>query len=590
MEFHSLQVPRPIRSNSQPLSSMLGWVAFGLLLLKFTCYGYAQSPADLVVLNANVVTCDDQLRNVEAVAIRNGHFVAVGSNADVRRRMGTKTTVVDAAGQTITPGLIDSHLHFVGLGESLQMLNLSQARSWEAIVRQVESAAKQTPAGDWIEGRGWHQSKWSVEPTENVDGYPMHTSMSRVTETHPVILTHASGHACFANAAAMKLAGIDRDTPDPPGGQIVRDAEGDAIGIFLENAQSHIYRAKAKADRQVPNADRQARLSEQIRLAGEACLRYGITSVHDAGCSFDLAEKLRQFADAGQLQVRMLVMIRASSRELEGRLAAARMEQAGNGFLTVRSVKVSIDGALGAHGAWLLQPYDDLPGSVGFNTVASDELERIAEMCKANHWQLCVHAIGDQANREVLDIYERVLGAEAGEDHRWRVEHAQHLAVEDIPRFGKLGVIPAMQANHCTSDAPFVLQRLGERRSSEGAYVWRSLIDSGAIVANGTDAPVESIDPRVSLYASVTRQLSDGSQFFPEQCMTRQEALLSYTRWAARAGFQDQYIGSIEIGKRADFVLWDTDLLNCPAEELLTANTLRVWLDGKERTVTPLAK
>ncbi len=566
-------------------TGILSGLVFGLLLLHFTLPSQAQSPADLVVINAHIVTCDEGFQKYEAVAIQNGRFVAVGSSAEIRSRIGPETQVVDAAGQTITPGLIDSHVHFVGLGESLQMLNLMQANSWEAIVQQVETAAKQTAPGNWIEGRGWHQSKWLNPPSENVDGYPVHTSMSSVTQDHPVVLTHASGHACFANAAAMKLAGIDRETPDPPGGQILRDEKGNAIGVFLENAQSLIRRAKARADREVSDADRQARLQEQIRLAGDACLKFGITTVHDAGSSFALAQKLREFAEAGQLPVRMLVMIRAGSRELQGRLAAARIDQAGDGFLTVRSVKVSIDGALGPHGAWLLQPYYDLPDKVGFNTVTLDELQIIAEMCKANQWQLCVHAIGDRANREVLDTYERVLGVDATGDHRWRMEHAQHLSVEDIPRFGKLGVIPAMQANHCTSDAPFVPLRLGERRSAEGAYVWRSLIDSGAIIANGTDAPVESIDPRVSLYASVTRQLPDGSKFYPEQCMTREEALLSYTRWAARAGFQDHLIGSIEVGKRADFVIWNTDLLNCEAAELLNAHALRVWLGGSERTV-----
>lgn len=577
-----------LSSHVQSLMVMLRCLTFSMVIMGFASPGRSQSPADAVVFNAHVVTCDERFQRVEGVAIQNGRFVAVGSHDDVRKKIGAETIVLDAKGQTITPGLIDSHVHFVGLGESLQMLNLMQADSWEAIVQQVATAATQATPGSWIEGRGWHQSKWSAPPQQNVDGYPVHNSMSSLTQEHPVVLTHASGHACFANAAAMKLAGIDRDTPDPAGGQILRDADGNAIGVFLENAQSLIRRAKAEADRKVTDADRQARLQEQIRLAGDACLQYGITSVYDAGSSFALAQKLADFAEAGQLPVRMLVMIRAGSRELDGRLATARIDQAGDGFLTVRSVKVSIDGALGPHGAWLLQPYYDLPDKVGFNTVALDELQRIAEMCKANQWQLCVHAIGDRANREVLDTYERVLGADATTDHRWRIEHAQHLAVEDIPRFGKLGVIAAMQANHCTSDAPFVPQRLGERRSAEGAYVWRSLIDSGAVIANGTDAPVEAIDPRVSLYASVTRQLTDGSQFYPEQCMTREETLLSYTRWAARAGFQDHHIGSIEVGKRADFVLWDTDLLNCPADKLLTAKAVRVWVGGIERTVTSL--
>ncbi len=307
--------------------------------------------------------------------------------------------------------------------------------------------------------------------------------------------------------------------------------------------------------------------------------------MHDAGSSFSAAQTYRELAEANELPVRMTLMIRADSRSLSARMPGSRWIGIGDGYLTVRSVKVSIDGALGPHGAWLLQPYSDLPAKRGLNTFSLDELRRIAELCKRHDWQLCVHAIGDRANREVLDVYEMVLGDDVASDHRWRIEHAQHLAPEDIPRFGKLGVIPAMQANHCTSDAIFVPRRLGERRSAQGAYVWRSLIDTGAIIPNGTDAPVERIDPRVSLFAAVTRQLSGGETFYPEQCMTRVEALLSYTLWPAQAAFQEQDLGSIEVGKRADLVMWDTNLLTCPPEEIRKALATRVWIGGVDKTI-----
>lgn len=536
--------------------------------------------ADLVVLEANVVQCDPNGGQAAAVAVNAGRIVAVGPSEEVHSWIGDKTRVIQAEGQTLTPGLIDSHLHFVGLGQSLQMLDLRDAKSWKEIVQQVERASRSLPDGTWIEGRGWHQSKWTTEPDEDVDGYPVHTSMSKAVPRHPVLLTHASGHACFANAAAMRAAGVDPHTSDPPGGEILKDGSGRPIGVFRENAQALVRRAKARAAQRMTEEERMAQLKEQIRLAGDACLQHGITSVHDAGSSFADARRFRQLAESRQLPVRLIVMIREGRPVLEAQMPTSRWIDVGDGFLTVRSVKVSVDGALGPHGAWLLRAYSDLPGQRGLNTFALDELEGIARLCREHRWQLCVHAIGDRANREVLDIYEETLGDGIHTDHRWRIEHAQHLAVEDIPRFGQLGVIPAMQANHCTSDAPFVPIRLGERRSAEGAYVWRSLIDSGAIVPNGTDAPVERVDPRVSLYAAVTRQLSNGDAFYPEQCMTRLEALLSYTYWPARAAFQERELGSIEVGKRADMVLWDTNLLTCPPEKILDAQVTHTIQQG----------
>ena len=536
--------------------------------------------ADLVIVNANVLVCDATMSRATALAIRDGRIIAVGDKASVEKFASSAKRVIDARGKTVTPGLIDSHLHFIGLGEALQQLDLSEAKSWNDIVAQVERASKSLPKGTWIEGRGWHQSKWTQAPDGNVEGYPNHRTLSELVPDHPVMLAHASGHANFANAAAMKLAGVNRNTSDPSGGQILKDDAGEPIGVFRENAMSLIQRAADRTEERQSEEDRRAKVLQQIKLAGDACLQQGITSVHDAGSSFATARLLKQFADAAQLPVRMSVMIREGSEQLDAQLATHRFENVGEGFLNVRSVKVAIDGALGPHGAWLLEPYSDLPDSVGLNTVAIDELERIAKICKKHGWQLCVHAIGDRANREVLDVYEKVLGDAATSDHRWRIEHAQHLSLEDIPRFAKLGVIPAMQANHCTSDATFVPQRLGERRSEQGAYVWRSLIDAGAIIPNGTDAPVERVDPRASLFAAATRQLASGDLFYPKQCMTRNEMLLSYTLWSARAAFQDTEVGSLSVGKRADVVIWNTNLLECPATDILTAKVEQTIVNG----------
>ncbi len=554
-------------------------VAMAVLLLAGNLN--AQEPAaDLVITNANVLVCDAKMTQAQAVAIRGGRIIAVGDAAAVQPFVKNAKRTIDAKGKTLTPGLIDSHLHFIGLGQSLQILDLSGAKSWNDIVVQVERASKLLPKGTWIEGRGWHQSKWSEAPAGNVDGYPNHRTMSNVVPDNPVLLSHASGHASFANEAAMKLAGVDRNSSDPAGGEILKDAAGEPIGVFRENAQGLVRRAASRGKSRLNDGEQRASVLTQLQLAGEACLRQGITGVHDAGSSFATARLLKQFADAGKLPVRMSVMIREDSEALEAQMAKHRFQNAGDGFLNVRSVKVSIDGALGPHGAWLLAPYSDLPNTAGLNTVAIDEFERIARLCRQHEWQLCVHAIGDRANREVLDMYQKVLGDVVTSDHRWRIEHAQHLAVEDIPRFKKLGVIPAMQANHCTSDATFVPQRLGERRSAEGAYVWRSLIDSGVIVPNGTDAPVERVDPRASLYAAATRRLASGDVFYPGQCMTRIETLLSYTQWPAQAAFQETEVGSIELGKRADIVLWDIDLLTCEPSAILTAQVQTTVLNG----------
>ena len=567
-------------NHSRILCWMFGWLGAFQLWLP------AQEPArttvaDLAIFNARILICDTAMSQASAIAVQSGRIVAVGDRSTVEPFISKRTQVIDAAGRTVTPGLIDSHLHFINLGQSLQKLDLSQAQSWDEIVSKVEQASWLLPKGTWIEGSGWHQSKWIRPPDNNVNGYPNHRSLSEAVPDHPVILSHASGHACFANQAAMELAGVHRDTSNPSGGEVLKDAAGNPLGVFRENAQSLIYRAQSRTTQRLSQEELNAATLTQLQLAGDACLKQGITSVHDAGSSFETVRRLRQFAESGQLPLRMSVMIRDGSENLSAQLPTHRMEDVGGGFLTVRSVKAMIDGALGPHGAWLMEPYNDLPSTSGLNTIAIEELKRIAELCKQHHWQLCVHAIGDRANREVLDVYEQVLGQQVSTDHRWRIEHAQHLASSDIPRFAKLGVIPAMQANHCTSDAIFVPQRLGERRSAQGAYVWRSLIDAGSIISNGTDAPVERVDPRASLHAAVTRQLPSGEVFYPEQCMTRKEALLSYTLWPARAAFQEKQLGSLELGKRADIVLWDTDLLNCKPADILTANVAFTILEGK---------
>ena len=457
-------------------------------------------------------------------------------------------------------------------------LELRGAADWDEIVAMVEAAAEVAEPGDWIVGRGWHQDKWAAPPEEDVEGYPTHATLSAVSPDNPVLLRHTSGHASMVNGAALRLAGIGPETPDPPGGTILRDRWGKATGLLRETAQGPASRAHAETE----EANREALTLRAIALARDESLRKGITSFQDAGTDFFEVDVIRGVAESGDLGVRLWMMLRVSNEALAERAARYRMIGVGDDHLTVRAIKKSIDGALGSHGAWLLEPYEDLHDTVGLNTYDLEELRRTAEIAIRNEMQLCVHAIGDRANREALDVYEEAFAANPEkEDLRWRIEHAQHLHPDDIPRFGELSVVASMQAVHCTSDGPWVPSRLGDRRSREGGYVWRSLMDAGAVVTNGTDAPVEDIDPIASYHASVTRRMRNGETFYPEQRLTRLEALRSYTTNGAYAAFEEDIKGTLAPGKLADVVVLSRDILDVPEEEILEAEVLFTIVGGK---------
>lgn len=542
-------------------------------------------PADLVLRNGRVVTLSDSVPEGTAIAMSGGFVVAVGSDDEISAYIGDSTEVIDLAGRLAIPGFIEGHGHFLSLGRSKMILDLTTATDWNDIVAMVGAAAVEAPPGAWIVGRGWHQEKWSSVPEGAVDGVPTHQSLSAVTPEHPVLLTHASGHAAFANAKALELAGITASTPDPDGGEIVHDANGAPTGLLRETAQRIVGRVMSAADSTRTAADREAELREQVRLAGEEALSKGVTSFQDAGSSFETIDFFKQLEAERALPVRLYVMVRGESNtEMDQRLPEYFMPIEGNDFLTVRSIKRQIDGALGPHGAWLLAPYEDLPESSGLNLEDPADIERTAQVAIKHGFQVNTHAIGDRANREVLDIYQRTFEANPDKvDLRWRIEHAQHLHPDDIRRFAELGVIAAMQGIHGTSDGPWVLRRLGEERARTGAYMWRDLIDSGAIIANGTDVPVEAIDPLVSYHASVTRLMSDGNTFYPEQRMTREEALRSYTQWAAYAAFEDQLKGTLEPGKLADVTVLSKDILTVPDDEILTAEVDYTIVGGEIR-------
>jgi len=530
--------------------------------------------ADLVLHRGRIVTVDETLPEARALAARSGRIIMVGTDDDVAALIGPETTVIDLAGRLAIPGFIEGHGHFVGIGESRMNLDLMHVTSWEEVVTMVAEAVRHARPGEWIVGRGWHQEKWTSSPAGSVEGFPTHQALSDVSPDNPVYLTHASGHAGIANQRAMDDAEISGETEDPPGGEILRDRSGAPTGLFRQNAQRLI---RVREGAMSPRAQFE-RLDRAIDLAVQTCLEHGITSFQDAGSTFPVIDRLVQRAESDTLGVRLWMMIRTDIDLIEQHAGRYRAHhRIGDERLTVGGIKFAIDGALGSRGAWLLEPYTDSPESTGFITTPMPILERAAAAAITHDLQLCVHAIGDRGNREALDLFARTFAASDAESsmrgihRRWRIEHAQHLHPDDIPRFAKLGVIASMQGIHCTSDGPWVTARLGADRAASGAYVWRSLLDSGAIISNGSDAPVEPIDPIASFHASVTRRLAGGSAFHPSQRMTRMEALRSYTLHAAYAAFEEDIKGSLTPGKLADIVVLSRDILEVPDDEITEA-------------------
>ncbi len=551
-------------------------------VLFWSCQDSKTEGADIVILNGNIYTVDKDQPAAEALAIQGGRILQVGSNAEIQVLQGPETQVIDAEGQFVMPGFIEGHGHFNGLGYSLINLNFLSSENWQEIVSMVAAAAEEAEPGEWITGRGWHQEKWNATPERQVLGYPFHDALSAVSPDNPVMLRHASGHSLFANAKAMEMAGVSVETPDPFGGEIVRSSSGEAIGVFEEKAMGLITSVYQDYYNSLSKEDRKNIWLKEIEKAEEECLKKGITSFQDAGSSFQEIEWYNELAEKGELDLRLWVMLRHPYEEMKDRMEGLPILRAGNNFFTCKAIKSAVDGALGAFGAWLLQPYEDKPGFTGQNTVPITEVNNIAGLAAAHDMQFCVHAIGDRANKVVLDMYEH--HTEGKEDHRWRIEHAQHLDTADIPRFREMSIIASMQGIHCTSDAPFVEKRLGYERARYGAYPWRSLLDANVIIANGTDAPVEDVDPIPSFYASVTRKRIDtGFEFFPEQSMTREEALYSYTLGNAYAAFEEDIKGSLTAGKLADLVILSKDLVNCTDEEILDTKVILTMVGGKTK-------
>lgn len=556
------------------LTTVLCLAAGGPVLAAGQTWYWQRGPAELVLRNGHVVTVDPAHPEAQAVAVTAGKILAVGSDEQIQTYVGSRTRVIDLKGRLLIPGFIDAHAHFMGMGEALKELDLTKARTWDEIVHLVADAVEQAKPGQWIQGRGWHQAKWDRVPEPNVAGLPYNDSLSAVSPDNPVILTHASGHAVFVNQKAMALAGIGPDTPNPPGGEIVRDSNGRAIGALRDRASGLVRRAlQADLAKRTP-AEVEADMAETVRLAAEDMLSKGVTMASDEGESFQTIDFLKKLVAEGRVPARLWVLVSAASpATLTAKMPQYWLDGFGDDHLSVRAIgEITADGALGTHSAWFLKPYDDLPTTSGLNVTPPASIQAMAEVALKNHFQVSVHAIGDRANQEVLDVFQRIFAAHPeARDLRWRIEHAQHLNASDIPRFGAMHVIASMQSVHACSDGPYVITRLGEARAAEGAYAWRKLVDSGAIIANGTDAPVEDINPIPNFACAVTRRMNNGKAFFPQEDMTRDEALRSYTINAAYALFQDDRLGSITPGKLADLVVLSKDIMTIPADQIPTA-------------------
>ncbi len=540
----------------------------------------ATAKADMILRNGKIVTVDEAIGEVQAIAIRGDRILAVGSNAQMKALTDDSTMIIDLQGKLAIPGFIEGHGHFTSLGLAKMNLDLMAVRNWGEVIEMVAAAVAKASPGEWIVGRGWHQEKWDEAPRGAVEGFPTHHGVSGVSPDNPVFLSHASGHASFANKKAMDLAGISAATPDPPGGEILRDDHGQPIGIFRERASALLSRAQSVSGDRENTTDLTRRA---IELATKECLSKGVTSFQDAGSSFSVINTFAEMADSGELGIRLWVMIREPNASIRANIDRYKaLQRVGNNYLTVGGIKRSIDGALGSRGAWLLEPYADSAQSTGLATATLEDVTETAQIAIENGLQLCVHAIGDRANREVLNIFEKTFAANPQrKDLRWRIEHAQHLHPADIPRFGQLGVIASMQGIHCTSDAPWVLARLGYERANGGAYVWQKLMQSRAIVTNGTDTPVEDVSPIASYYATVSRRLNDGSVFFADQRMSRMEALRSYTIHAAYAAFEDDLKGTLTPGKLADIVVLSQDILSIAEDEIPHTNVEMTIVGGK---------
>lgn len=541
-----------------------------LLLAPAVALAQGAAPtADLILTNARIYTADDTRPVVEAVAVGGGRVLFAGHRAGALALRGAATKVLDLGGQTVIPGMVDAHAHVAGLGDALHIVDLTGTASYDDVIARVVERASKTPKGQWVLGRGWDQNDWGDTR------FPTHDKLSAAVPDHPVYLVRVDGHAGLANLKAIQAATVTSATQDPSGGHIERLANGAPAGVFVDNAQGLVRQA-------IPRQTR-ADVKQSIVDAVKEAQRWGLTGVHDAGAGATELEVYEELAKAGQLKFRLNAMISDNATTIDAWFKRGPLMDGYGGTLWVRSVKLYADGALGSRGAALLEPYRDDPKNNGLLVSAPAHIQDVATQALNAGFQVNTHAIGDRGNRLVLDAYEAALKRQPTADHRFRVEHAQILNFDDIPRFAALGVIPSMQSSHQTSDMYWAEARLGAGRLL-GAYAWRSLLNTGVVVPNGSDFPVEQVNPLISFHAAVSRQDARDwppGGWYPAERMTREEALKSMTIWPAYAAFQERVLGSLTPGKYADFVVLDQDIMRVPAELILTTRVVSTWVGGE---------
>jgi predicted amidohydrolase YtcJ len=525
--------------------------------------------ADLIVTNARIYTSDVNRPIAEALAVRDGRIAFVGSNRGALALAGPRTERLDLTGRTVITGMVDAHAHLLGLGQALRSVDLVGTRSYDEVVARVAERAKSARPGEWIRGRGWDQNDWADTR------FPTHAALSRAVPNNPVYLTRVDGHAGLVNAKALELAQVTAATPDPSGGRFIRDSAGNPTGVLIDNAQGVVSRV-------IPPASR-VQLREQTLAAIAEANRWGLTGIHDAGVGAEGIGVYEELARESRYNLRNYVMVRANDSVLDAFMRRGPQKALHDGRIWIRAIKITADGALGSRGAALLESYSDDAGNTGLITQPPERIRSVAVRALKAGFQVNVHAIGDRANRIVLDQYEAALREVPTGDHRFRIEHAQILSEQDIPRFAALDVIPSMQGSHQTSDMYWVPARLGQSRT-KGAYAWRSLLNTGVVIPNGSDFPVEAVNPLISFHSFITRQDAENfpsGGWMPEQRTTREEALLSITLWPAYAAFMENESGSLTAGKFADFVVLDRDIMTVAPEEILGARVLLTVLGGR---------
>jgi predicted amidohydrolase YtcJ len=526
-------------------------------------------PADLVVTAGHVYTADAAHPLAQAFAVREGRVVFVGSAREALALRGPQTRLVDLPDLTVLPGITDAHCHLLSLGTSLRMVDLTGTRSYEDVIRRVAARAAQARSGEWILGRGWNQMNWADTR------FPTHEALSRAVPGNPVLLTRVDGHAMLVNARALEAAHITAQTPDPEGGRILRNADRSPTGVFVDDAEALVSRV-------VPPPSREETRDAVLAAVAEAN-RWGLVGIHDAGVGASTIDIYQELARTGRYNLRNYVMIMGDSGNLRPYLARGPQQALYDGRIWLRAIKLVADGALGSRGAALLEDYSDEPGNRGLITTPLDYVHAVAVQALRHGFQLNVHAIGDRANREVLNAFEAAFQEVPTADHRFRIEHAQIIHRQDIPRFAQLGVIPSMQTSHQSSDAPMAMNRIGWMRA-QGAYAWRSLLNTGVVIPNGTDFPVEQVNPLIGFHAAITRQDAGGwpaGGWFPAERMTREEALLAMTLWPAYASFTEGVQGSLSPGTYADFVVLSQDIMSVAPDRILDTQVLMTVLGGQ---------